>query len=300
MALAFIKFFPTDYIADTRTLSTHTKGCYMDLLCLLHDNGGQVSKSIEALARFFGCSKKAAEKALQELEEEEILEVTFNKDEKKYNLLQRRMLREEEEREYERTKKQKQRDRDRDTSEDDEEEEDGTNAGQPPGQVRDNGRDKAGTKPESRAQKPDHPPTPQRSETAEAEGLKKEDWEALCKRKKITGISIEKARQLEDEVLAHLLAVYREKLSGKGEDIRNPLAIAQKRAKDEKPTRDDLRTVSSWLHPPPLKNEVYNPQKPFIETHRCHCGGELRSEYASGAGETTYICNSCGRGYPKR
>ncbi len=296
MALAFIKFFPTDYIADTRTLSTHTKGCYMDLLCLLHDNGGQVEKSLDALSRFFGCNRKQAEKAIQELAEEGILEVEYSKEKQRYSFTQRRMLREEEEREYERTKKRRQRDTERDEDRDD----DGTEENNEGDNERDKYRDRSGTKPETRSQKPEAttPRPPEKGGGNLKEEFKKTDWEALCKRKKLSGIGYEKVKGLDDNALAHLLAVYREKLSGT--DIRLPLAVAKTRAAGGSADKDDLRTISAWLHPPPLRSDRYNPREPFTDSYICHCGGELKSEYTPGSGQTIYICQSCGRGYPKR
>ena len=283
MALAFIKFFPTDYIADTRTLSTHTKGCYMDLLCLLHDNGGSVSKSLDALARFFGCSRKAAVKAIEELAEEEILEVSKTS-EGKYELVQRRMRREEEEREYERTKKRKQRQGAPAGSEGEITVSSETETYDSTGQDRDNEGDKGGTIPEARDQKPEATsPSPPEPERKGGVNFEKSDWDTFCKHYWLDGIEYRRVKKLPDKVIAHLLTINQEKKNGS--NIRDLLAVAKTRQGE--PPQADLKKIKAWLHPPP-------------DYSTCHCDGKLTGNYAQGSGETAYICQSCKRVYYKR
>lgn len=91
--------------------------------------------------------------------------------------------------------------------------------------------------------------------------------------------------ELDDNELAHLLAVKREQASGS--KIYDAVALAKKRAKSCKAELADLRTVQAWLYPPPSPN-------------KCHCNGRLKSEYAPGSGLTSLICELCGRSYAKR
>lgn len=302
MAQPLIKFFPTDYIADTRTLSTHTKGCYMDLLCLLHDCDGEAVKKVGALSKLFGCTVKQAVRAINELEEEGIIEVE-RLEENQYHLVSRRMKRDLENKEYERDRKREYRTKSSESPEDVPEKVPNLSQKCPEeNTVKNNENVPAEShthqKPETRDQKPNSTP---KSPQNDGGGIEERDWEALCNRKKIKGVTYEQIKTLSDDTLAHLLAASKEKLSGA--DIRNPLAVAKKRAenKEQEPTLEDRRTITAWLHPPPpIKDKPINPNLPLTQTHLCHCGGKLKSEYSGGSGKTTYICQTCGRGYPKR
>ncbi len=329
MAQPFMKFFPTDYIADTRTLSTHTKGCYMDLLCLLHDYDGEAVKKVSALSKLFGCTVKQAVRAIKELEEEGIIEVEPLKD-NQYHLVSRRMKRDLENKEYERDRKREYRTKNNDSPGDVPKEVPDLSQKCPEENTSKNSENvpaESHTHQKPENQKPNSTPkspqgggqvrpatirkdsdTLRESSAGGTEGnvlseniVEKKDWEALCNRKKIKGISYEQIKALSDDTLAHLLAASREKLSGA--DIRNPLAVAKKRAENniDQPTLEDRRTITAWLHPPPpIKDKAINPNLPLTKTHRCHCGGKLKSEYSGGSGKTTYICQTCNRGYPKR
>ena len=119
----------------------------------------------------------------------------------------------------------------------------------------------------------------------QGDGVKiaKSDWDAFCKHYWIEGIPF--TSDLTDQVLAHLLTVLREQKQGA--KIRQPLAVAKKRAEAGDAERQDQRAVQAWLHPPPSEKE-------------CHCGGELISSYATGGGYTALTCQECGRIYTRR
>ncbi len=61
----WIKFYPSDYMNDTRTLTQEEKGCWMDLIChmWLTDTGGEIQITYNELARLWGYEDwaKAAE-----------------------------------------------------------------------------------------------------------------------------------------------------------------------------------------------------------------------------------------------
>ncbi len=113
--------------------------------------------------------------------------------------------------------------------------------------------------------------------------IKKSDWDAFCKHYWIEDIPL--TSDLTDDILAHLLAVLREQKQGI--KIRNPLALAKKRMEVGKAEWQDQRAVQAWLHPPPSEKE-------------CDCGGELKSSYAAGGGQSILSCQECGRIYAKR
>lgn len=96
--LSFMKFYPYDWMNDTRALSIEAKGCWIEILCLMWNakERGIWTGTHEEFARVTGSPWEAAPRILQELAK--VATATF--DDNKTTLINRRMQREQKEHEY--------------------------------------------------------------------------------------------------------------------------------------------------------------------------------------------------------
>jgi uncharacterized protein YdaU (DUF1376 family) len=108
--LPWMKFFPNDYLADTRGLSPEEKGMWMDLICYAWQSPtrGTISYPIDSLSRMLGASREALEAVLKSLRFQGIAEITFDSH-ANVTVVSRRMLRDEKERDSARLRKQRER-----------------------------------------------------------------------------------------------------------------------------------------------------------------------------------------------
>lgn len=72
-----MKFFPGDFIKDTRGLSPSTKGIWIDLICFVWGNEprGQITAEFDSLRRMLGCSEDELNRALSEFINHKVCEV---------------------------------------------------------------------------------------------------------------------------------------------------------------------------------------------------------------------------------
>ncbi len=74
MKLPWIKFFPNEYLRDTRPLSLAAKGAWMDILCALHSaqNRGEMTLPVLGWARVIGASVDQTVAVLDELSDMQV------------------------------------------------------------------------------------------------------------------------------------------------------------------------------------------------------------------------------------
>lgn len=102
--LPFIKFFPADWLRDTRCLSLEARGAWIDLLCLLWESKtrGQISWPLTAFDQFLGTIQRntvlySAQEILEELHHLGICDLVTDGN-GVVTLICRRMVREEKQR----------------------------------------------------------------------------------------------------------------------------------------------------------------------------------------------------------
>lgn len=97
--LSFMKFFPADWINDTRELSPEAKGCWIDVLCLMWNAAerGVWKGTYQELARATGIPWESMPAIVTELARK-VTTATFDGDET--TLINRRMQREQKEHEF--------------------------------------------------------------------------------------------------------------------------------------------------------------------------------------------------------
>jgi hypothetical protein len=92
-------FYWNDWYRDTRLLSPAARGIWMDILCLLHESGrrGHMELDLQKWVRWCGCPQDVFLTSLDEIEEQEVADVTKrNNDVTLYiTVKSRRMTREE-------------------------------------------------------------------------------------------------------------------------------------------------------------------------------------------------------------
>lgn len=93
--LPFMKFFPQDYLYDTRILTIEERGVWMDLLCFLWNSKerGEITTSPQHLAQMVGMEGGRFEAVLNSISDKGICEVRRLSD-GQVTLLSRRMRRE--------------------------------------------------------------------------------------------------------------------------------------------------------------------------------------------------------------
>ena len=110
--LPWMKFFPTDYLADTRGLSPSDKGIWMDLICFAWDSPkrGQISADKDTFCRMLGCSMEELNHSFVTFMSRGVCQVSEN-GHGDVTVISRRMSREEKERESARLRKQREREK---------------------------------------------------------------------------------------------------------------------------------------------------------------------------------------------
>jgi hypothetical protein len=110
--LPFMKFFPSDYIKDTRCLSADEKGVWMDLICFSWDSPerGKLRGDYESFSRMTGVEIDPLKKIMSRLQQLGICEVVTN-GHTDVTVMSRRILRDEKEREYARLRKRHEREK---------------------------------------------------------------------------------------------------------------------------------------------------------------------------------------------
>lgn len=91
--LSFMKFYPADWINDTRSLSAEAKGCWMDLLCFMWNapERGKWEGTFQEFARVTGTPWESAPALIQELHKVATVTIRNNL----VTLINRRMSRQE-------------------------------------------------------------------------------------------------------------------------------------------------------------------------------------------------------------
>jgi len=92
----WIQFYPNDWLADPRLsmCSATTRGIWMDLICIMHklDRCGQITGTLEQIARTCRCTVVELEVAIAELSQTNAADVTFSND--SVTIINRRMKKE--------------------------------------------------------------------------------------------------------------------------------------------------------------------------------------------------------------
>lgn len=78
--LPFLKFYPAQYVNDTRLLSLATKGGWVDVICALHSSAtrGVLTLPIEAWARVMGTDVAQARQVFDELSKYSISQISID------------------------------------------------------------------------------------------------------------------------------------------------------------------------------------------------------------------------------
>jgi hypothetical protein len=97
--MPFMKFYPQDYLYDTRILTLEERAVWMDLLCFLWNapERGRMVGSVQDLAQMVGIEWLKFRTILEGLKRKNVLNLTESNE--KLTLISRRMIREENERE---------------------------------------------------------------------------------------------------------------------------------------------------------------------------------------------------------
>lgn len=116
--LPWMKFFPSNYLADTRGLSPSAKGIWMDLICFLweSDPRGQITDSVQGFMRMCGSTKEEIEGAFGEFMSRRVCQIQRD-GHGRVTVISRRISREEKERENARIRKQRERQKENVTDE---------------------------------------------------------------------------------------------------------------------------------------------------------------------------------------
>jgi uncharacterized protein YdaU (DUF1376 family) len=95
----FLKFFPADYIQDTRILSLSARGAWMDLLCAMwvSPERGKITWAREQYDRYWGTDYTLSQAILAELERSGVCDISVTGN-GEITAMSRRMFREEHER----------------------------------------------------------------------------------------------------------------------------------------------------------------------------------------------------------
>jgi len=98
--LPFMKFFPGDWIKDTRGLSCQARGAWIDILCYMWDANprGRISNSLSVYSRKLGIPEDDVKRVFEEFNDQQVclIETDGNKN---VTLTSRRILRDEKSRE---------------------------------------------------------------------------------------------------------------------------------------------------------------------------------------------------------
>jgi len=110
--LPWMKFFPSDYIKDTRCLSAEEKGVWMDLICFSWDSPerGKLKGDLEAFSRMTGVEADPLKRIMSRLQNLGICEVVTN-GHTEVTVMSRRICREEKDRELARLRKRREREK---------------------------------------------------------------------------------------------------------------------------------------------------------------------------------------------
>ena len=94
--MPFFKFFPADWIKDTRGLSLSTRGAWIDLLCFMWESPtrGTITRSKPVLARILGASEDELGVILDEIQNQSVCECVTERN-GDVTLTSRRIVREE-------------------------------------------------------------------------------------------------------------------------------------------------------------------------------------------------------------
>lgn len=93
-------FYTGDWLKDTRCLTVEARGCWLDWLCMLHENNGTVTWPVSAFGQYCGIGEELARHILHQLELTKVADVEWQNDGKTMaKLSNRRMVREAENRE---------------------------------------------------------------------------------------------------------------------------------------------------------------------------------------------------------
>jgi hypothetical protein len=95
--LPFMQFYPADWIQDTRALSLHARGLWIDLICALWvaPERGKIVWTFEAVENFTGRDEMESAAILSELHDTGVADVKFDYVKRYVTLMSRRMMREE-------------------------------------------------------------------------------------------------------------------------------------------------------------------------------------------------------------
>lgn len=103
-------FYVGDYIKDTRALTLEARGAWMDMLCVLFDNGGEITWPMTDIATFWGVHVDKCDAIVRDLSRLKIANVTVGVT-GLVTIVSRRMKRDAEARENNKIRKRKERDR---------------------------------------------------------------------------------------------------------------------------------------------------------------------------------------------
>lgn len=103
-------FYPGDWLKDTRVLTLEHRGCWIDLLCVLYENDGEITWSLDEIARFVTLSCAACDAFVTALSRLRVADVRYESRDK-ITIVSRRMKRDVTRRQDNALRKQKQRDR---------------------------------------------------------------------------------------------------------------------------------------------------------------------------------------------
>ena len=98
--LPWMKFFPLDFMRDTRGLSPEAKGIWIDLICFMwnSETRGRITMEFSSLSRMVGCSEECLNKSILEFISQNICEILTERN-GFVTVISRRMKREEKDRE---------------------------------------------------------------------------------------------------------------------------------------------------------------------------------------------------------